>query len=125
VQHEFSENFRQAFNTFSDTFGVFGRGVLSLRAADFAILRLFSFFPSKPLVADTNEIQREFSCNVAIATQEFFSASKPTSQKTNLFKQRRAVTSRRRERRAVTSRRREGLRANQKGQAHEPSLLKC
>jgi hypothetical protein len=35
----------------------------------------------------TNRFQREFSSKVAIATQEFFSASKHPRQKTNLFKQ--------------------------------------
>jgi hypothetical protein len=34
----------------------------------------------------TNRIQREFDSNVAIATFEFLLASKPSRQKTNLFK---------------------------------------
>jgi hypothetical protein len=45
---------------------------------------------------ETNRIQREFLFNNGIPSQEFLSASKPPRQKTNLFKQRRAVTSRRR-----------------------------
>jgi hypothetical protein len=67
------------------------RGVLSLRAADFAILRLFSFFPSKSLVADTNRIQREFDSNGGIAPFELALASSRPRKKTNLFKPRRAV----------------------------------
>jgi hypothetical protein len=43
----------------------------------------------------TNRIQREFDSNVAIATFEISLASKFAAKKTNLFKQRRAVTSRR------------------------------
>jgi hypothetical protein len=137
VQHEFSDSFRHAFNTFSDDFGVFGRGVLSLRAADFVFLWLFSFYaqtachfapPREP--SHTNQIQREFSSKVAIATQDRISNSSHPRQKTNLLKQfvllllqtngggvpslraadkRRAVNLAADKRRAVTSRRRKGV----------------
>jgi hypothetical protein len=57
--------------------------------------------------SETNQIQREFLFNVRIATQEFSSASSPPRQKTNLFKPRRAVTSRRRKEACCQSCRRE------------------
>jgi hypothetical protein len=97
VQDEFLDSFRHAFNTFSDIFGVIEQ--------IFAILRLFSFFPSKLLVADTNRIQREFLSNGGIAPFHTFLASSHPRQNTNLFKPsapfpceagRRAVPSRRR-----------------------------
>jgi hypothetical protein len=44
----------------------------------------------------TNQIQREFLFNNGIQSQNLSSASKHPRQKTNLFKQRHAVTSRRR-----------------------------
>jgi hypothetical protein len=58
------------------------------------ILLFFSVLASKlrsllitAYVANTNQIQREFHSNVAIATQEFSPASKQSHKKTNLFKQ--------------------------------------
>jgi hypothetical protein len=91
---------------------LYGRGVLSLRAADkfmagfqqifapFCVLLaeicIFLFFHisaskfQKLLItanaANTNQIQREFDSNVAIATFEFSLASKHLRQKTNLLK---------------------------------------
>ena len=47
---------------------------------------LFSFFASNLRIKETNRIQREFYSNVAIASQEFSSASKQSRKKTNLSK---------------------------------------
>jgi hypothetical protein len=71
---------------------------------EICILLFFSNLASKLIqllitayTVNTNRIQREFDSNVAIATFENPPASKPSCQKTNFLKLRRAVTSRRRQ----------------------------
>jgi hypothetical protein len=51
------------------------------------LLAIFCLFASPQLRKNLNRIQREFDSNVAIATQEFSSASKQLRQKTNFSKQ--------------------------------------
>jgi hypothetical protein len=69
--------------------------LLFLRTAVTSRRRLSASKSQKLLIMDdavkTNQIQREFDSNVAIATQEFSSASKHLREKTNFFKQRRAI----------------------------------
>jgi hypothetical protein len=100
-------NFRIAFDmlsTFFQTILAFLGEACCHFAPPTSLFFVFFRFTPKPTASHTNRFQREFSSKVAIATQEFFLASSHPRQKTNLFKPRRAVTSRRRKRRAVTSR---------------------
>jgi hypothetical protein len=105
-------NFRTAFDTVSTLFRTIlanfdeacchfappTRGVLSLRAAERGVYASFPQCFGERMgmglraaeglgVRATNRIQREFSCNVAIATSGDFLASSHHRQKTNLLKQ--------------------------------------
>jgi hypothetical protein len=60
---------------------------------DYSLIVINNQLPKIP-----NQFQREFLFNNGIHSQNISSASKYSRQKTNLFKQRRAVTSRRRHR---------------------------
>jgi hypothetical protein len=67
---------------------------LALASKNFRLLIAINYlFPENP-----NRIQREFLFNDAIASQKLFSCLRQCHEKTNLFKRRRAVTSRRRQR---------------------------